>query len=163
MTPPPAPPAFPTYDFLKSFTDKHVAAGHTEVQAAQIFDHFFSLGYVFKSPHWFMIGGDDPDGATPHMCASTWYVAWAEFHPDYTISNGPHSVIGHFLGLMPYHRPFIRFGRGLRGLDDRIYRTDRWIRMMARNTSASPRQKQFHENAQDPQNHHAGCSRSGGQ
>lgn len=116
----------PPYDFLDSFTKKHVAAGHAEEDAARIFDHFFGRGYVLKSPHHLIVFGDDPENPSDQC----WYVAWAEYHPDYMPDHGPLAAIRHFLSLMPHHRPFIRWGRGLRGKDDRLFRTDRLLRLV---------------------------------
>jgi hypothetical protein len=117
------------YDFLRSFLDSMIQMGHTEDDAAKIFDFFFSRGYVFKTPHWIMLGGDDPSRPEDHTC---WYVVWAEVHPDFKLGLHPFSTVAHFLSLMPHYRPYIRFGRGLKGIETRTYKTDTLLRLVSK-------------------------------
>ena len=98
--------------------------GYTEAEASQVFDYFFSNGYVIKTPHSLLVGGNDPSD----QYQQSWFVAWAEVHPDYKAANPLFSSIRHFLSLMPYYRPFIRFGRGLKNIETRTYRTESVLR-----------------------------------
>lgn len=126
MNLPTQPPPFPTYDFLRSYLDKQIASGATEEDAAKLFDHYFSHGYVFKSPHYLMFGGECPENPSEDC----WYVAWVEYHPDYQPGVGHLSVLRHFLALMPYSRPFIKWERGLRGKGAKLFRTDRLRKLL---------------------------------
>jgi hypothetical protein len=112
------------YDFLRAFLDDQIEAGSDEASACRMFDHYFSTGYVFKGPDYFVMGGEPPEGPS----SDTWFIAWAEAHPN---SKRPLAAAEQFLKLMPYYRPWVRFGRIHRQKDDKIYSTDRLIRLLS--------------------------------
>ena len=113
----------PPFDFLESFRVAHEKMGWDH---AVHFDHWFTNGYLFKGPTYLMMGGDDPTGRT-----DAWFVWWAEAHP--ITRSDQHmelTLIRHFLRLMPYPRPYVCFGRGLRGRHSlRYYSTERLMRL----------------------------------
>jgi hypothetical protein len=115
------------YDFIESFAKAHESRS---VDAADELNFWLMHGYLFKSPHYFLIFGEDPDYPNPDV----WFVYWAEMAPDFRSSCFSHmwlASIAALLDLMPYKRPKIKFNRGLRGnFDGRIYSTDRLLRLI---------------------------------
>lgn len=127
MTPSPAEP----YDFLASFLKAHeTVVSDPDESAPKAFDYWFDRGYVFKSPDYLMIGGDDPD--EPNQ--DTWFVYWAELHPRLRTSTKKEFglAVSTFLRLMPYHRPYVKWYRGFSGNPNpKTYSTDRLLQLVS--------------------------------
>lgn len=111
-----------THDFLADFIKAHEAAG---VSPSDELDYWLLHGYVFKTPDYLLIGGEDPDAPDPDI----WFVYWAELHPR--LRGDRFVMLMTFLRLMPRFRPKIKFNRGVRGrFDGRIYSTARLVKFM---------------------------------
>lgn len=105
--------------FLKSAHEAHIAAGY---DFPRLFDYYFTSGYVFKTPAYFMMAGPD---ATRD---DAWTVWWAEAHP---LHRGEDlSMIRQLLKCVPYHRPFIGWARARKGNRTvKYWLTDRLVRL----------------------------------
>lgn len=102
---PNTPPAElpPIYDFVGAAERAHQLA---LLDFPTAFDHFFATGWVFKAPHYLLIGGHDP------VREDAWLVWWAEMHPA---PKDPRTMLRVLLRLVPYHKPYIAWARALKG------------------------------------------------
>lgn len=111
------------HDFLALFTKAHEEAG---LDPAAELSHWLLHGYVFKTPDYLLIGGEDPDEPRD----DTWFVYWAELRPGRR--GDTFLTLVTFLRLMPKFRPRVKFNRGVRGrFDGRIYSTARLLRLIS--------------------------------
>jgi hypothetical protein len=114
-----------SHDFLIDFIRAHDAAG---INAADKLEYWLTHGYVFKTPDYLLIGGEDPDDPDP----DTWFVYWAELRPGLR-NRSVAFLLAMFLSRMPSFRPKVKFNRGVRGrYDGKIYSTARLRRFISR-------------------------------
>ena len=105
------------YDFLESAARAHHDKGYN---FPVIFDDHFNGGYVFKTPKFFMLAGED------RRRTDAWFVWWAEVHPS--IRN-TFEHISLLLACVPEYRPYIAFARVGKGRPEvKYYSTDRLMR-----------------------------------
>jgi len=110
----PSPPS--TYDFLATASEAHAKAGY---DFPQVLDAYFTSGYVFKGPDYFMlVHADDANDA--------WAVWWGEAHPP----RPSVELVRLFLRHAPYYRPRIGWARGLKNKEYTLYSTDRLQRFI---------------------------------
>lgn len=109
------------YDFLKSAADAHSLA---MMDFPSVFDFYFRTGWVFKGPHFFLMGGHHPERD------DAWLVWWAEMHPK---PKDPRVMLRILLSCVPYHKPYIAWARTLKGRPDLIlYSTARLVSLTKR-------------------------------
>lgn len=114
------PPA--EFDFLESAERVHRVANY---DFSTILDHYFTKQYVFKTPTYFMLAGEDPQRQ------DAWLVWWCELHPDIARHLRTRTVMRTLLHCVPYHRPWIGWARPLKGrVDVKYYSTERLLRFM---------------------------------
>lgn len=106
------------HDFLASAEKLHAQSGF---DFATAFDHFFSHGWMFKGPGYFLLGGHDPHRE------DAWLVWWAELHPK----QDRVKMLKLLLRFIPYHKPYIGWARALKGrIDVKYYSTSRLFRFI---------------------------------
>lgn len=106
-----------SYDFLLSAERAHNLVGYDFPKA---FDHYFTHGYVFKTPEHFLMAGRDPTRT------DAWLVWWAEIHP--LLHSDFPELLRVFLAHMPYSLPYIGWARYLKGNRTvRYYSTSRLL------------------------------------
>lgn len=111
------------HDFFQSFVDHHLKS---KLDPSPVIEHWLSTGYMFSGPQALLIGGNDPDNPQD---TATWFVYWAEVHPD--LRRDRLAALRYFMDWIPYHRPNIKFARGVRGhLDGKLYSTDRLLKLI---------------------------------
>lgn len=92
-------------DFLARCEEAHASV---QLPFAYYLDHFFSHGYVFKGPDYFVMFQIDPDRP------DAWFVWWADVAPG-TFCIRKRAAIHFFLGLMPHYLPYVSWARSLKG------------------------------------------------
>lgn len=108
----PSPPS--TYDFLATASEAHAKAGY---DFPQVLDAYFTSGYVFKGPDYFMlVHADDANDA--------WILWWAEKFPKGSSAE----MARLFLRNAPHYRSRIGWARGLRNKGLKFVSTDRLVR-----------------------------------
>lgn len=96
QSPTPLPTTSSTLDLLAEAEAIHEAAG---MQFSAAFDYFFTYGYVFKSPTYFMMGEE----ATHPEYGPLWLIWYAGYRGNAGLLE--------FFRLMPYPLPYIAFSR----------------------------------------------------